>query len=91
YVLKQALTTYLARTDHPYQPLDERAADLATGRAWLAQRRVKTPTAHNRPAHTVTEIAAYTKKRTYSLDRLTRLLGVEPTQRLAPSPADAEG
>lgn len=91
YVLKQALTTYLARTDHPYQPLDERAADLATGRAWLAQRRVKTPTAGNRPTHTVTEIAAYTKKRTYSLDRLTRLLGVEPAQRLAPSPGDAEG
>ena len=91
YVLEQALTTYLARTDHPYQPLDERAADLATGRAWLAQRRVKTPTAGNRPTHTVTEIAAYTKKRTYSLDRLTRLLGVEPAQRLAPSPGDAVG
>ena len=90
YVLRQALTTYLARTDHPYQPLDERAADLVTARAWLAQRRVKTPTPSNRPTHTVTEISAYTKKRTYSLDRLTRLLGVEPVQHLAPSPGDAD-
>lgn len=82
YVLHEAINTYLARTDHPYTPLDSRPVDLALARAWLAQKRVKAPSAQNRPTHTVTEIEAYVRSRTYDLSRLRNLLGVEPVQHL---------
>lgn len=83
YALHEAINTYLARTDHPHTPLDTRPADLAIARAWLAQKRVKTPSAQNRPTHTVTEIEAYVRARSYDLSRLRNLLGVEPVQHLA--------
>jgi len=84
YVLHEAINTYIARTDHPHMTLDSRPADLARARAWIAQKRVKAPTATNRPAHTLTEIEAYVRERTYDLSRLRSLLGIEPEQRLAP-------
>lgn len=84
YVLHEAINTYIARTDHPHMTLDSRPADLARARAWIAQKRVKAPTARNRPAHTITEIEAYVRERTYDLSRLRSLLGIEPVQRLAP-------
>lgn len=88
YLLRKALTTYLARTHLPYRPLDARPADLATARAWLGQRRVKNPAPDNRPTHTVAEVAAYARPRTYSLQRLETVLGVRPTQHLASTPGD---
>ncbi|WP_291794702.1 NAD-dependent epimerase/dehydratase family protein [Brevibacterium sp.] len=84
YLFREALMTYLARTDHPPVLLDERPADLAKARAWFAAKRAGKPRADNRPAHTVAQIEEYVRERTYSLARLTSLLGVQPEQRLAP-------
>ena len=84
YVLHEAINTYIARTDHPHMTLDSRPPDLAKARAWIAQKRVKAPTARNRPPHTITEIEAYVRERTYDLSRLRSLLDIEPVQHLAP-------
>lgn len=84
YVLHEAINTYIARTDHPHMTLDSRPADLAKARAWIAQKRIKAPNARNRPPHTITEIEAYVRERTYDLSRLRSLLDIEPVQHLSP-------
>ncbi|WP_051297405.1 NAD-dependent epimerase/dehydratase family protein [Brevibacterium album] len=84
YVLREALMTYLARTHHPPVTIEEAPADLAKARAWIRTRRAGRPRAGNRPPHTLTQIEGYVRERTYSLSRLSGLLGVHPEQRLAP-------
>lgn len=99
-MLRRALIVYLARTGAESRDLDTAPADYLRAKALAGEAKAsghlrggalrgpKHGRADRRPEHTVAEIDSFTRRRTYDLSRLTRLLGHAPSDGLGGAVAD---